>query len=59
LKKKNKNINEAIIRETLMTLSEEELVMLSLASPKSLSNLCILLSLEDQLVEEEKIISNP
>jgi len=40
-----------------MTLSEEEIVMLILTSPKSLTNLCTLLALEEQLVKENKIFS--
>lgn len=56
-KRKNKVSNEAIIKETLMTLSEEEIVMLILTSPKSLTNLCTLLALEEQLVKEKKIFS--
>lgn len=56
-KRKNKISNEAIIKETLMTLSEEEIVMLILTSPKSLTNLCALLALEEQLVKEKKIFS--
>jgi hypothetical protein len=56
-KRKNKVSNEAIIKETLMTLSEEEIVMLILTSPKSLTNLCTLLALEEQLVKENKIFS--
>lgn len=55
--KRTKKYNEAIIKETLMTLSEEELVLLILSSPRSLTNLCILLALEEQLVEEGKIFS--
>jgi hypothetical protein len=58
LRKKNKKVNEAIIKETLLSLSEEELILLILSSPRSLTNLCILLSLEEQLVEEGKIKSN-
>ena len=56
-KRKNKISNEAIIKETLMTLSEEEVVMLILTSPKSLTNLCTLLALEEQLVKEKKTFS--
>jgi hypothetical protein len=58
LRKKNKKVNEAIIKETLLSLSEKELILLILSSPRSLTNLCILLSLEEQLVEEGKIKSN-
>lgn len=57
-KKTKKTYNEAIIKETFMTLSEEELIMLTLTSPRVLNNLCILLSLEEQLVDEGKIFSS-
>jgi len=56
-KKKTKSLNSAIIKETIMALSEEELILLFLTSPKSLFNLCILLSLEEQLVAEGKLKS--
>lgn len=54
-RKKNKSFNEAVIKKTLMSLKDNELVFLLLYSPKVVYDLCILSSLENQLIEEGKI----
>lgn len=45
--------------DVLLTLTEKELIFLMLSNPNSLSELCIMATLENQMVIEEKIDSYP
>lgn len=58
-RKKSKIYGQAVIKELIMTLSEKELQMMFLLSPKSLFDLCIMYTLEEQLIAEGKIQDCP
>jgi hypothetical protein len=53
---KNKK-NESVVRELILSATEKDLLVMTLSYPGILYRLCILMSLEDQLVRENKINS--
>ena len=48
--KKNKINPKALIINVLLTLTEKELLFLTLSSPSSLSDLCVMATLENQML---------
>ena len=57
MKKTKKKENESVFRELIISITEKELLIMTLSYPLALHNLCIMMSLEDQLVRENKINS--
>lgn len=55
MKKKNKVNPKALIVNVLLSLTEKELLFLTLSSPNSLNDLCIMATLENQMLCEEKL----
>ena len=55
MKKKSKINPKALIINVLLTLTEKELLFLTLSSPSSLSDLCVMATLENQMLYEEKL----
>jgi hypothetical protein len=39
----------------ILTLTDEEMIVLILSSPQSLTDICIMAALEDQMLQEEKL----
>ena len=57
MKNTKKEKNESVIRELILSATEKDLLIMTLSYPGILYRLCILMSLEDQLVRENKINS--
>jgi hypothetical protein len=57
MKNTKKEKNESVVRELILSATEKDLLVMTLSYPGILYRLCILMSLEDQLVRENKINS--
>jgi hypothetical protein len=57
MKNTKKEKNESVVRELILSATEKDLLVMTLSYPGILYRLCILMSLEDQLVRENKIDS--
>ena len=55
MKKKNKVNSKALIVNVLLSLTEKELLFLTLSSPHSLNDLCVMATLESQMIYEGKL----
>jgi hypothetical protein len=55
MKKKTNKPLPGVVMEVLLTLTEKELIFLMLSNPYSLNELCIMATLESQMIEEEKL----
>lgn len=53
---KKSNIDSlGLVMNVILTLTDEEMIVLILSSPQSLTDLCIIAALEDQMLHEEKL----
>jgi hypothetical protein len=59
MRKKTNKVSPGVVMDVLLTLTEKELIFLMLSNPYSLSELCIMATLENQMIIEEKIDSYP
>jgi hypothetical protein len=55
MKKKTNKVSSGVVMDVLLTLTEKELIFLMLSNPHSLNELCIMATLENQMIEEEKL----
>jgi len=55
MRKKNKTNSKALVINVLLSLTEKELLFLTLSSPNSLYDLCVMATLENQMTNERKL----
>lgn len=55
MKKKTRIEPSGLIMDVILKLTDKELLFLMFSSPQSLYDLCVMATLESQMLEEEKL----